>query len=160
LFPTGLFSGCPNLSSITIPNGVTSLGDGCFSGTALLRSITIPDSITSISSSAFNSSGVLDANGDLISGQTRAAGLTTVYMTPLILDRFRLSQGLNTTFFGASNVTIILTGRISIIRPPPRGYIFSGPSVFTNNLVFYKSGTVSGNTHSGVSNSRVVRRRT
>jgi hypothetical protein len=159
-FPVGLFAGCYKLSSITIPNGVTSLGNICFSGTALLRSITIPDSIISISSSAFNSSTVIDASGNLIPGQTIAAGLTTVYMTPVILERFRLSPGLNATFFGASNVTIILTGRISRIRPPPRGYIFSGPSVFTNNLVFYKSGTVSGNTHSGVSNSRVVRRRT
>lgn len=159
-FPTGLFAGCYKLSSITIPNGVTSLGDRCFSGTALLRSINIPDSITSISSIAFNASNVIDANNNLIPGQTSVAGLTTVYMSPLILVRFRLSPGLNATFFGASNVTIILTERIPRIRPPPLGYIFSGPSVFTNNLVFYKSGTVSGNTHSGVSNSRVVRRRT
>lgn len=140
LFPVGIFAGCAKLASITIPNGVTTLASWCFAGTALLRSITIPDSVTSISSAAFITFPVIDANGAPIPGQMRAAGLTTVYMTPLILIRFGLSPGLNATFFGASNVTIILIlpapEPIPRIRPPPRGYIFSGPSVFTNNLVF------------------------
>lgn len=164
LFPRGIFAGCAKLASITIPDGVTTLDNGCFAGTALLRSITIPDSVASISSAAFITFPVLDDNGAPIPGQTRASGLTTVYMTNLILRRFGLSPGLNATFFGASNVTILTLPSapepIPRIRPPPRGYILSGPSYFTNNLIFYKSGTVSGNTHSGVSNSRVVRRRT
>ena len=44
---------CDNLTSITIPNSVTSIGDSAFWFCRDLTSITIPDSVTSIGSSAF-----------------------------------------------------------------------------------------------------------
>lgn len=47
------FSGCTSLTSITIPNGVTSIGDDAFSGCSSLISITIPDSVTDIGTYAF-----------------------------------------------------------------------------------------------------------
>ena len=47
------FSGCISLTSITIPNSVTSIGSCAFSGCTSLVSVTIPDSVTSIESSAF-----------------------------------------------------------------------------------------------------------
>ena len=43
------------LSSITIPNSVTSIGENAFSGTSKLTSITIPNSVTTIGASAFAS---------------------------------------------------------------------------------------------------------
>ncbi len=49
------FWGCRSLTSITIPEGVTSIGDGAFNGCSSLTSITIPDSVTSIENSAFTS---------------------------------------------------------------------------------------------------------
>ena len=162
-FPLSLFNACYKLSSITIPNSVTTIGSLCFAGTTQLRSITFPDSITSIYSNAFSTSALFDANGSIVSGQTRSSGLQTVYMTTLLLKRLGLTAGLNATLFGASNVTIVI-----IIPTPaqlnrriiPPGYIENGRSFFSNNLVYYMPGSVSGNTHSGVSNSRVVRRRT
>ena len=48
------FSGCIGLTSITIPNSVTSIGSYAFSGCSGLISITIPSSVTSIGSSAFS----------------------------------------------------------------------------------------------------------
>ena len=48
------FSGCTNLTNITIPNSVTSIGENAFSGCIGLTSVTIPDSVTSIGSSAFS----------------------------------------------------------------------------------------------------------
>ena len=47
------FSGCDGLTSVTIPNSVTEIGDYAFSGCTGLTSITIPNSVTEIGSGAF-----------------------------------------------------------------------------------------------------------
>ena len=47
------FYGCSGLISVTIPESVTSIGDGAFSGCSGLTSVTIPESVTSIGGSAF-----------------------------------------------------------------------------------------------------------
>ena len=48
------FSGYSSLTSITIPDSVTSIDTGAFSGCNSLTSITIPDSVTSIGGNAFS----------------------------------------------------------------------------------------------------------
>ena len=48
------FSGCSGLTSIEIPNSVTSIGREAFSGCSGLTSIEIPNSVTSIGSEAFS----------------------------------------------------------------------------------------------------------
>jgi len=48
------FSDATSLTSITIPEGVTSIGDYAFESCESLVSITIPDSVTSIGESAFS----------------------------------------------------------------------------------------------------------
>ena len=47
------FCWCTSLTSVTIPDSVTSIGGGAFLGCTSLTSVTIPDSVTSIGNSAF-----------------------------------------------------------------------------------------------------------
>ena len=47
------FRGCYYLTSVTIPNSVTSIGDNAFFNCIGLTSVTIPNSVTSIGDSAF-----------------------------------------------------------------------------------------------------------
>ena len=51
------FDNCESLTSIDIPQSVTSIGSYAFSGCSGLTSITIPNSVTSIGSSAFSDTG-------------------------------------------------------------------------------------------------------
>ena len=53
------FESCENLTSITIPDSVTSIGNYAFRGCASLTSITIPDSVTSIGNGVFSHCGRL-----------------------------------------------------------------------------------------------------
>ncbi len=47
------FQGCTGLTSVTIPNSVTSIGSSAFIGCTGLTSVTIPNSVTSIGYDAF-----------------------------------------------------------------------------------------------------------
>ena len=52
---SGAFGGCSGLTSITIPNSVTSIGDSAFYGCSGLTSVTIGNGVTSIGGGAFSS---------------------------------------------------------------------------------------------------------
>ncbi|MDY3229576.1 MAG: leucine-rich repeat domain-containing protein, partial [Kiritimatiellia bacterium] len=54
------FSGCSNLTSVTIGNGVTSIGNYAFYNCGKLTKVTIPDSVISIDDSAFSGCGGID----------------------------------------------------------------------------------------------------
>ena len=58
-----VFRGCSGMTSVTIPNSVTTIGDSTFSGCSSLTSLTIPNSVTSIGNYAFSGcSGLTSVN--------------------------------------------------------------------------------------------------
>ena len=54
IIPKYAFLACSKLMSVTIPNSVTSIGESAFSNCSGLTSVTIPNSVTSIGESAFS----------------------------------------------------------------------------------------------------------
>src|SRR5574344_911846 len=56
--PTNFISGCSNVTSLIIPESVTSIGSSAFANTGL-TSIIIPESVTRIGSSAFTNTGLV-----------------------------------------------------------------------------------------------------
>ena len=60
-----VFSGCTSLSSITIPNSVTRIGEDAFDCCTSLSSITIPKSVTEIGYGAFIDCNKLRTDGDV-----------------------------------------------------------------------------------------------
>ena len=67
----GAFSGCSGLTSVTICNNVTSVGDYAFYGCSGLTSVTIPDNVTSIGEGAFR-----DCSG--LTGVTMPDSVTSI----------------------------------------------------------------------------------
>ena len=54
------FLQCTNLTSVTIPDGVTNIGGKAFCSCSSLTSVTIPNSVTSIGIAAFNGSSLIN----------------------------------------------------------------------------------------------------
>jgi predicted lipoprotein with Yx(FWY)xxD motif len=78
----GAFSECYGLTSVTIGNGVTSIGTGAFYFCTSLASVIIPDSVTSIGEEAFGSctslASVTIGNGVTSIGSGAFAGCTSL----------------------------------------------------------------------------------
>ena len=76
----GTFSGCSGLTSITIPNSVTSIGSLAFYGCSGLTSITIPNSVTTIDYGTF--SGCSGLTSITIPNSVTSIGSSAFYNTP------------------------------------------------------------------------------
>ena len=71
--PTGtnMFNGCDNLTTVKLPESLTTIADGSFAYCSVLNHVTIPDNVTKIGTSAFC---VCNALSDITLGR----GLTTI----------------------------------------------------------------------------------
>ena len=85
------FSGCTSLTSVTIPNSVTSIGNEAFQNCTSLTSIDIPNSVTSIGIGAFSNcsdltsctigSGVTSIDGSAFSNCSNLTSITSLATT-------------------------------------------------------------------------------
>ena len=105
---TSAFNGCSALSSITIPNGVTDIEYGTFYDCSSLTSVIIPNSVTSIGNAAFYNCSSLTYI--TIPNSVTSIGEGTFYgcssLTSITIPNSITSIG-NRTFAGCSSLTSI-----------------------------------------------------
>ena len=110
----GAFSGCSALSSIDIPEGVTSIDIIAFDGCSELSDITIPESVVSIGTNAFRNCSSLPVENDI-----RYADSYLVEAVDKTKSSYTLKEGIrfigNSAFNGSViNSFVIPEGVISI----------------------------------------------
>jgi len=102
------FSGCSSLTSITIPEGVTSISYQAFYGCSSLTSITIPEGVTGIGDRAFWGCGSLTSitipSGVVNIGNSVFSGCSN--LTSITIPSGVVNIG-NSVFSGCSNLTSI-----------------------------------------------------
>ena len=153
------FHGCTNLTSITIPNSITSIGDWAFAGCSSLTSITIPNRVTSIGHSVFSycsgltsiiiPDGVTTIENSTFDG---CSGLTSITIpdgvTSIGVQAFQYCRGLTSITIPNSVTTIReyafygCTGLTSITIPD--GVTTIGDDAFYNVANVVYSGTAIG----------------
>lgn len=90
---SGSFNRCSKLTSISLPNSLTSIGGASFSGCTGLKSIQIPNSVTQISDSAF--SGCTNLETVTLPTSLQSIGYRTFYNCKN-LEQIDLPGGLKT----------------------------------------------------------------
>jgi len=108
MIPLGICSGMNKLTSIVIPNSVTSIGDWAFSNCSSLASITIGNSVTSIGERAFWDCSKLESASlpNSIKNICKEAFLGCTSLQTVILGNSITSIG-DYAFFECSNLTSV-----------------------------------------------------
>ena len=136
------FSMCNFLTSIIVPNSVTSIGEGAFSGCILLFKIIIPNSVTSIGDLAFMDSNAL--SHIVISNSVTSIGDGTFYgcssLTNIVIPDSVTSIG-DIAFSGCRSLSnIVIPDSVTSIGD----YVFEGCTSLSN-IVIPDSVTSIGN---------------
>jgi hypothetical protein len=106
----GAFAECSSLTSITIPNSVTSIGDYAFSDCTNLTSVTIPNGVTSLGTNAFfNCTGLASVTipNSVTSIGVGAFGACTSLMAITVDTRNSVYSDLDGVLFNQSLTTLV-----------------------------------------------------
>ena len=111
-----MFKGCTGLTSVTLPKGITKIGEEMFSGCKSLTSVTIPDSVTEIGKEAFEDTGIKEL---VIPGSVTKLGDRLFSYSAI--ERITLPAGLKEIpfgmFVGCNNLkSITLPAGITVIE--------------------------------------------
>ena len=115
------FYGCSALTSITLPNGLTSIGGSAFSGCTALNSITIPLSVTNIDVSVFEGCTMLPTENSVRYADKWAVSVTDKSLTTYTLRDNTIGIA-DQTFSQCPNLTSIIL---------PSGLTSIGSSAFS-----------------------------
>jgi len=140
--PAYAFYGCANLTSVTLPDSVLSIGQSAFYGCAKLTNITIPNNVTSIEQDTFSGCGSLTnitaAIHDRITSIGQNAFSNCTGLTSVTIPASVTSLG-QSAFSGCTNLTSITMPRVfaaAVSGTYPAiyhfGYIFGEISVINN----------------------------
>ena len=128
----GAFVECTNLTSVTIPDNVTSIGDNTFSGCYGLTNVTISDSVTGIGDYAFHGcSGLTNVTiPDSVTGIGDYAFYGCSGLTNVTIPEGVTSIGTNAFSFCNSLMSVTILGNIT----NDWGDSFNGPFGNSPNL--------------------------
>jgi len=94
------FNNCTSLTSVTIPSSVTSIADWAFNNCTSLTSVTIPSSVTSIGDGAFNNCQKLTSvtfQGTIPANSIKSSGTGSTFQGDLIAKYLAGGAGTYTT---------------------------------------------------------------
>jgi hypothetical protein len=136
------FGGCTSLTSVVIPNGVTSIGASAFGGCTSLTSVVIPNGVTSIGESAFYGCSSLKSvtipNGVTSIGDCAFCFCTN--LTSVLIPKSVRSMGYSAFYKCDSLTSITYDGTISQFKRDPHWTIFASQYTITCT-----DGTISKN---------------
>ena len=143
------FSDCTNLTSVTIPESVTNIGNAAFFDCSSLINVTIPDSVTSIGAHAFCQCSSL-TNVTIGNSVTRIgdeAFYNCSSLTNVIMGNSVTSIG-DDAFYNCSSLTsVTIPDSVTSIG----AHAFSGCSSLTNATIGNSVTSIGGDAFSGCS---------